>query len=432
MILDYNNRRLINISKFHINKNGIPSPCKAKPGNCPLGGEGEHFDSKEEAQNYSDNKNKSEYSILPEVLVPTNHFIEEEQEFKTEPFQDKNTSKDFKSVYAKRAIEALSEKVDGMVGNNPYYSKVFVKYNNLNSDFKDTVANNLNEFDEETLNNDKKLANKLSAMLIKTVEKSELKRSSKHTKYINDKLEARNSTSIVHREDFKKLNKLNELQNLHSKSLEEFEDKVSYRQALEREYNSRGRLANLLLPSRRSIGRHLYNAREDEKLNINERKETLDNLIKYAKENKLYYKQESVINENEDGTFTITNYKLDNLKKLADKQTKARDRHNEINVIKNNLENEYNSKGKLTNLIYPERRQLKDEVNIAKVRQQQAKANSTKANTVANNYSKKIKAEHQDTSRLNHEYSQSMTFYLSENPAKLNEIKDSIKYLKSI
>ena len=26
------------MAKFHINKHGVPAPCKAKPGNCPLGG----------------------------------------------------------------------------------------------------------------------------------------------------------------------------------------------------------------------------------------------------------------------------------------------------------------------------------------------------------------------------------------------------------
>lgn len=38
------------MSKFHINKHGVPAPCRAKEGNCPLGGEESHFKSQEDAQ----------------------------------------------------------------------------------------------------------------------------------------------------------------------------------------------------------------------------------------------------------------------------------------------------------------------------------------------------------------------------------------------
>lgn len=53
------------MTKFHINKNGIPSPCRAKPGNCPLGGNENHFTTKEEAQTYVDELHKKEFDILP-------------------------------------------------------------------------------------------------------------------------------------------------------------------------------------------------------------------------------------------------------------------------------------------------------------------------------------------------------------------------------
>ena len=42
--------------KFHINKHGVPSPCRAKKGNCPYGGEtGEdyHFENLESAEEYA-------------------------------------------------------------------------------------------------------------------------------------------------------------------------------------------------------------------------------------------------------------------------------------------------------------------------------------------------------------------------------------------
>lgn len=55
------------MSKFHIDKNGKPAICKAKPGNCPLGGNESHFNSKEEAQKFIDLKNEEKYGKLPGV-----------------------------------------------------------------------------------------------------------------------------------------------------------------------------------------------------------------------------------------------------------------------------------------------------------------------------------------------------------------------------
>ena len=53
------------MAKYHINKHGVPAPCRAKEGNCPLGGDESHFNSKEEAQEYADKQNESEFSFLP-------------------------------------------------------------------------------------------------------------------------------------------------------------------------------------------------------------------------------------------------------------------------------------------------------------------------------------------------------------------------------
>lgn len=38
------------MAKFHIKKDGTPGQCRATKGNCPLGGEGEHYSLAEEAQ----------------------------------------------------------------------------------------------------------------------------------------------------------------------------------------------------------------------------------------------------------------------------------------------------------------------------------------------------------------------------------------------
>lgn len=51
--------------RYHINKHGVPAICRAKPGNCPLGGDNEHFDSKEDAQKHADKMNEQAHSLLP-------------------------------------------------------------------------------------------------------------------------------------------------------------------------------------------------------------------------------------------------------------------------------------------------------------------------------------------------------------------------------
>lgn len=58
------------MSKFHINKKGIPAPCKAKKGNCPLGGadgKQNHFDNMEDAQAFADQENEKKYGIITSV-----------------------------------------------------------------------------------------------------------------------------------------------------------------------------------------------------------------------------------------------------------------------------------------------------------------------------------------------------------------------------
>lgn len=52
------------MSKYHINRNGVPAPCKAQKGNCPFGGEEKHFPTREKAQEYADQKAAKEYGII--------------------------------------------------------------------------------------------------------------------------------------------------------------------------------------------------------------------------------------------------------------------------------------------------------------------------------------------------------------------------------
>lgn len=75
------------MTKYHINKKGIPAPCKATKGNCPLGGDESHFSSQEEAQAAVDSQNASDYGILPQV------------ESNEETTKSKPNEKDFNEVF---------------------------------------------------------------------------------------------------------------------------------------------------------------------------------------------------------------------------------------------------------------------------------------------------------------------------------------------
>lgn len=58
------------MSKYHINKNGVPAPCRAKEGNCPYGGmdgNEDHFDTLEEAQKHIDNENERIHGLAAKV-----------------------------------------------------------------------------------------------------------------------------------------------------------------------------------------------------------------------------------------------------------------------------------------------------------------------------------------------------------------------------
>lgn len=55
------------MARFHINKHGVPAPCKAKPGNCPLGGNEQHFETESEAEEYVNKLNEKEYGLIRNV-----------------------------------------------------------------------------------------------------------------------------------------------------------------------------------------------------------------------------------------------------------------------------------------------------------------------------------------------------------------------------
>lgn len=65
------------MSKFHINKNGVPAACHAKEGNCPLGGNSgseRHFNSLEDAQAFVKQENEDNYGLLPGIQEEVTRF----------------------------------------------------------------------------------------------------------------------------------------------------------------------------------------------------------------------------------------------------------------------------------------------------------------------------------------------------------------------
>lgn len=56
------------MSKFHINKRGVPAVCKATKGNCPLGGSDTHFETLGDAQAHADKVNEASHGLLPSAI----------------------------------------------------------------------------------------------------------------------------------------------------------------------------------------------------------------------------------------------------------------------------------------------------------------------------------------------------------------------------
>ena len=58
------------MTKYHINKHGVPAVCMAKPGNCPLGGDELHFSTMEEAEKAVEKEMAEKYGVLGVETTP--------------------------------------------------------------------------------------------------------------------------------------------------------------------------------------------------------------------------------------------------------------------------------------------------------------------------------------------------------------------------
>jgi len=59
------------MAKFHINRAGNPGSCRAKPGNCPYGGESDHYTSKEDAREVYE----AQQELLAQIGVGGKHSL---------------------------------------------------------------------------------------------------------------------------------------------------------------------------------------------------------------------------------------------------------------------------------------------------------------------------------------------------------------------
>lgn len=106
--------------RFHINKHGVPAPCRAQKGNCPYGGDDNHFDTKEEAQARADELNAKRYGLYsinsdrPKVFRKAES--DEDKQFILDREGEIRRQKYPKEKYIDRCN--TSERIDSYVPNN--------------------------------------------------------------------------------------------------------------------------------------------------------------------------------------------------------------------------------------------------------------------------------------------------------------------------
>lgn len=119
--------------KFHINKHGVPAPCKAKEGNCPLGGSDTHYDTPEEAQVAADKANEAKHGLLPGVENHSYEMTPEQKvqfDNKVDEFADKASQASFQ--HDDCSPETSDYSLDTVVEN--YFDAVIDKHSGFDVD----------------------------------------------------------------------------------------------------------------------------------------------------------------------------------------------------------------------------------------------------------------------------------------------------------
>lgn len=117
------------MAKYHIKKDGTPGICRAK-GKCPLGGEQEHFDNKEDAQTYADIKNSGKYGVLPDIPLSRRGIMVKEnvEKFLEYGYRHSFTSNFETRDYISFAFERANERSEPKE-NSKYVVDELISYN---------------------------------------------------------------------------------------------------------------------------------------------------------------------------------------------------------------------------------------------------------------------------------------------------------------
>lgn len=136
------------MTKYHINKKGIPSICKAKDGNCPLGSDNPHFNNLQDAQIYADNENKKQYGLTPELTENNmNDLINKRNELAKSIEHLKGLNK----IRAKKELKRIEYSIQG---------RDYDEEMRLQSETKNALIAEQEKRDLESKTNSEKLANK--------------------------------------------------------------------------------------------------------------------------------------------------------------------------------------------------------------------------------------------------------------------------------
>ena len=136
------------MAKYHVKKDGTPGVCHAQEGNCPLGDSSQHFSSKEEAQEYADNKNELE------ILQNKSNFSEEDwEEFRKKNIENKsNFSEEDWEEFRKEIIEKEAKKDTVPHFNENEMEEIYrgIKYSTVN--YSDEVKKEIKSIQIPSMN----------------------------------------------------------------------------------------------------------------------------------------------------------------------------------------------------------------------------------------------------------------------------------------
>ena len=128
------------MARYHVKKDGTPGICHAQPGKCPLGGEGQHFKTIDEAQEYAD---KEHLNTFTDDTKEENDFstISSTEADKIEDYGNQIIDGDVKPDKNSKFIKNHKELVN---------ASAFYAYKDLDSDVKESDWANDDTIKEET------------------------------------------------------------------------------------------------------------------------------------------------------------------------------------------------------------------------------------------------------------------------------------------